>query len=63
MNMMDVSGKNKLIFFLLRMPLKNPTPESIREPNREALYCRVLDETEIDVIRISNDFHDIPASV
>lgn len=61
--MMDVSVKNKLIFFVLRMPPKHPTQESICELNREALYCQVLDEKKINIIRISNDFHDITASV
>lgn len=61
--MMDVSVKNKLIFFLLRMPPKHPTQESICELNREALYCQVLDEKKINIIRISNDFDDITASV
>lgn len=61
MNMMDLSVKNKLIFFLLRMPSKHPTQESICELNREALYCQVLDEEKINIIRISNDFYDITA--
>lgn len=61
MNMMDLSGKNKLIFFLLRMPPKHPTQESICELNREALYCQVLDEEKINIIRIFNDFYDITA--
>lgn len=61
MNMMDLSVKNKLIFFLLRMPLKHCTQESICELNREALYCQVLDEEKINIIRISNDFHGITA--
>ena len=61
--MIDVSVKNKLIFFLLRMPPKLHTRESIFEMNREALYCQVLDENKINIIRISNDFHDITASV
>lgn len=58
---MDLSVKNKLIFFLLRMPPKHPTKESICELNREALYCQVLDEEKINIIQISNDLYDITA--